>query len=74
MSHWGGRGVRKVQKKCHVLFEWPLMAITLFRKKLDNFIVQVGFFFGKSCFTSFLPRFLDTENKPRITEYFRAKF
>ncbi len=23
MSHGGG-GVRKVPKKCHVLFEWPL--------------------------------------------------
>jgi hypothetical protein len=24
MSHWGGGGAQKVQKKCHVLFEWPL--------------------------------------------------
>ena len=22
----GGKGVRKVPKKCHVLFEWPLTA------------------------------------------------
>jgi hypothetical protein len=26
MSHGGG-GVRKVPKKCHVLFEWPLSNI-----------------------------------------------
>ena len=26
MSHWreGAGGVRKMSKKCHVLFEWPL--------------------------------------------------
>jgi hypothetical protein len=26
MSHGGGGGVKKVRKKCHVLFEWPLMS------------------------------------------------
>jgi hypothetical protein len=25
MSHGGGGGVRKVPKKCPVLFEWPLI-------------------------------------------------
>ena len=31
MSHrgWGGGGARKEPKKCHVLFEWPLIAKTL---------------------------------------------
>jgi hypothetical protein len=27
MSHRGGGGVKKVLKKCHVLFEWPLNCI-----------------------------------------------
>jgi hypothetical protein len=30
-----GEGVRKVPKKCHVLFEWPLTMSTQRRKKLS---------------------------------------
>ena len=43
MSQWGGRGrgVRKVPKKCHKLFEWPLKDIKL-RLNLIKFAVRIS--------------------------------
>ncbi len=35
--HTGGGGVRKVQKKCHVLFEWPFYGNPLKKIKLELF-------------------------------------
>ncbi len=36
ISHTGGRGVRKVPKKCHVLFEWPFITIYNFYHNFHN--------------------------------------
>ncbi len=35
MSHWG-RGVKKVQKKCLVLFEWPLGSVDGKERRLQR--------------------------------------
>ena len=38
MSHgygWG-RGVRKVPKKCHILFEWPLRTVVKSNSVMTN--------------------------------------
>ncbi len=41
MSHGGGGGVRKVPKKCHVLFEWPLITysfvVAVIRYNRENY-------------------------------------
>ena len=39
MSHGGG-GVRKEQKKCHVLFEWPLSHIFSFGMPHSVFVTD----------------------------------
>ena len=34
MSHGGGEGVRKGPKKCNVLFEWPLITISIYDEQI----------------------------------------
>ncbi len=36
MSHEGGGGALKVRKKCHVLFEWPLIAKEIFLLNINH--------------------------------------
>jgi hypothetical protein len=40
MSHTGGGGVRKVPKKCHVLFEWPLIYFNVVGKGWATIFVR----------------------------------
>ena len=54
----GGGGVRKVPKKCHVLFEWPLnteSVWSMFRRNLSSTLKQgnnIHREFGKASITS----------------------
>ena len=51
MSQGGGRGVRKVPKKCQAFFEWPLkgnvMSLLLFKQ--DNPLMTSLTYWGRVC-------------------------